>query len=1686
MKLFFYLSRIKFFKTGFKGAITLFFVFCQLGGYSQCNQLVWADEFSGSSIDASKWTHEVNGDGGGNGELQYYTDFARNSYLENDNLIIKLIKEDYLGKSYTSARLVTRYKASWQYGRFEVRAKIPAGLGTWPAIWMLPDDQSAGWPGEGEIDIMEHVGSDPGRIHGTVHTAAFNHLAGTQVGASTIVSDFNTAYHVYAVEWTPTEVRWFIDDVQYHSFQNQGGDDKWPFDKDFHFILNVAMGGAWGGAEGIDETITEVQMDIDYCRVYSGTYTNGISGDSKVYENDNNKVYTINAIDGAAYNWSLPAGASIATGQGTNSITVNWGTTSGNVNVDVAVAGCSNNLYSLAVVVEAPVTLEYIFEDFEENRNLNYILSSGTLTQTIANPNPGAPNSSALVGKYDRNIDELYDVIFTGTSEIGNASEFSSGKRRIQMDVYTSAPIGTKISMQLENSTTSLSTNYPTGRHSVYEAYTTIQNGWETIEFDYLSRPDGTVGAFDCDNMVLLVDANSNTDHTLYFDNVASVIAPDKDILNTVVIADYDAVNELDTIFANGIYNANVSNPAPNELNGSALVASYVRDAGSPYDVISFATNSIEDASYFKSGDYILFVDVYSSAPIGTDITISFENAVISENDYPYGRNSQYTAVTTATNSWETLMFTFATAPDAGTSNLEVNELAILFGPNSNTGDTYYIDNFRYGITIVPDTYAYDFTIQNYDGVENLSLTMATGTYNAPVATPAPNAVNNSANVAQYIRSADDLYDVIFMGVNIIDDASVYENGDSRFACDIYTEAPVGTIISWQLENSTMSASDYPSGRHSVYQAAVQASNEWHTLEFSYSSSPDVATPDNSIDQMVLLVNPNSSTDDTYYFDNFRSLKKGTVVVNNPPVASAGVDQNLVAGTTSTDLKGSFSTDPNSDPLSFEWSQLSGPNAAVFSSVTVANPGISNLIAGVYAFELNVSDGEFNDADQVVVTVESIENTAPIANAGDDQILLAGSTTANLNGSASTDPDGDALTFSWSQVNGPNAAVLSSETIANPDLSSLIAGDYTLALTVSDGELTNTDQVVVTVESDGNYAFIPGVIQAEDWSDMFGVQTESTSDIGGGLNVGWIDNGDWMDYAVNVTTAGTYTVDVRVAAAGTAQKTLEIQALNTASVEFTATNSWQGWITASTTISLDAGEQTIRLYATSTGLNVNWIEFSTNEEPVLASINLTPQNTIIDEGATQQFTAVGVDQFGDAIAFTPVWTGADVNGLFTASNAGTYTVSVSAGSISANTNITVEPVVQTCTKYEAENWANMSGVQTEGTADVDGGLNVGWINTNDWIDINVYAATAGNYTLKLRGATPNGPDVCQVQVDYVVAGQIDIANTGGWQTWDTFETTINIPSAGNHAIRLLALTDGFNINWIELCGQGSANTAPIASLVADSQTGTAPLLVTFDASASTDADGDALTYAWEFGDGSSATGVIVQHTYTVEGDYAAVVIVSDGSLSASANTTISVTTAPTDCLVDATNGDFSVEVSSDPNNPTLTFIPAATGTGDNLLLLYYGTSPNGPYPGYMPAPNEAYQINAAAGETVYFYYTYSLATGGENNSAANKNSFVVGQCETTLKAAEMATAINSDVNNIKVYPNPVEASLNVDLVNSVFDVVSLIDVTGQEVWNEKVENKLNLNIDFTSLNKGVYMLVLSNDMQRKVVRIIKQ
>ena len=239
-------------------------------GDEQAWTLIWADEFDVDGLpDPARWDYEVGYVR--NNELQYYTRARmENARVEDGMLVIEAHKESYEGHDYTSASLITRGQASWRYGRVEVRAKLPTGNGTWPAIWMLGMNiPEVGWPDCGEIDIMENVGFDPYRIHGNIHTEAYNHVKRTNKGSSITVAKPNEEFHVYAIEWFEDHIDFFVDDKRYFSFRNEGtGWKTWPFDQEFYLIINLAIGGSWGGMRGVDEEIFPQQYTIDYVRVY--------------------------------------------------------------------------------------------------------------------------------------------------------------------------------------------------------------------------------------------------------------------------------------------------------------------------------------------------------------------------------------------------------------------------------------------------------------------------------------------------------------------------------------------------------------------------------------------------------------------------------------------------------------------------------------------------------------------------------------------------------------------------------------------------------------------------------------------------------------------------------------------------------------------------------------------------------------------------------------------------------------------------------------------------------------------------------------------------------------------------------------------------------------------------------------------------------------------------------------------------------------------------------------------------------------------------------------------------------------------------------------------------------------------------------------------------------------------------
>jgi len=486
------------------------------------NQPVFADEFNGSALDLAKWEVMV-GDGcsyglcgWGNNELQSYQ--AANAKVAGGLLTITAKKERIGSKNYTSARLRTlNLGGQWTHGRFEARIKTVTGRGLWPAFWMLPAT-SVTWPASGEIDIQESTGQRAMFNYGTIHygpsNSAHQQLSTpvyTQPG--TLADDF----HVYAVEWTPNKISWFIDNVLYatRTPADMANPADWTFENyAYYLILNLAVGGNLGGT--VDAAALPQSLQVDYVRVY-GTPQPSFTGKLIAQPNAPATYTLVNpAGSGASYAWTSPTGQTSTS----NSLTVNWGTSGGPVAVTVS-DSCGSYTRSIDVKVAPVLTPAVTLDDYEFNRTLTYKTVSGTLTQNAANPAPSTVNSSAVVARYVRNATQPYDVLTAATTAIPDASSWLKGTRAFFMDVYTDAPVGTTILVQLENGSVATASNFPAGRHSKYAAVTTVRNAWQRLKFLLEDRIDDATADSAVNQFVLLAAPNTLTGNTYYLDNLS-------------------------------------------------------------------------------------------------------------------------------------------------------------------------------------------------------------------------------------------------------------------------------------------------------------------------------------------------------------------------------------------------------------------------------------------------------------------------------------------------------------------------------------------------------------------------------------------------------------------------------------------------------------------------------------------------------------------------------------------------------------------------------------------------------------------------------------------------------------------------------------------------------------------------------------------------------------------------------------------------------------------------------------------------------------------------------------------------------------------------------------------------------------------------------------------------------------
>lgn len=373
---------------------TIILIFNQYAAQAQCLELVWSDEFNvGSAPNPAFWSYDLGtGDGGwGNREVQVYTSNSQNVRVSDGRLIIEALKG--ANGTWTSARVKTQGKFNFTYGKIAFRAKLPAGSGTWPALWMLGEDiTTVSWPACGEIDVMEHVGKDPGKIHGSLHSpSSFGNTINTR---TTIVNDFATEFHDYEAIWDENQITFLVDGNSYYTYNPVVKNDAtWPFNDDFFIIMNIAMGGNFGSdpqyesgnlRNGIDPNLTSARMEVDYVRVYQEIEDISISGETAVQQSASGLTYSISNLADATFNWSVPADATIVSGQGTNAITVNWGTSPGEVSVE-AIGQCATYNASLMVSPSAtPQGASFALDDFNDDNHDRWT------------PEPGDGNSFAL------------------------------------------------------------------------------------------------------------------------------------------------------------------------------------------------------------------------------------------------------------------------------------------------------------------------------------------------------------------------------------------------------------------------------------------------------------------------------------------------------------------------------------------------------------------------------------------------------------------------------------------------------------------------------------------------------------------------------------------------------------------------------------------------------------------------------------------------------------------------------------------------------------------------------------------------------------------------------------------------------------------------------------------------------------------------------------------------------------------------------------------------------------------------------------------------------------------------------------------------------------------------------------------------------------------------------------------
>jgi beta-glucanase (GH16 family) len=498
--------------------------------------LRWSDEFNGSNLDTNYWEYQI-GDGcpnlcgWGNDERQSYQ--KGNISVINGMLNINAKKETIGNSSYSSGRIRTMNKFDFSSGRIDVRARLPIGQAYWPAIWFLPTENYYGtWPLSGEIDLMEGKGQEPKNTYGTIHYGAHSPNNKYTGSSYTLPSGlFTSEFHVFSLNWKKDTIQWLVDNVVFSTKTKKDLPDFWwPYNRNFHCIINLAVGGYFLGYPN-GTTPDTASLQVDYIRVYQNLNDVYITSPDAILRADQQKDFYTQKIAGATYLWQVPANCKITQGQGTAAIKANWGLKSDSIKVTITYQ--SNTKTISKFIRTLPDTCEGIFDNVESLRNVFWVGGNGTYKAAVNNPSKDSVNSTLICNRYYRSGSTTYDALVVFSDVIRNAKAFEDGTLLMKMKLYTTAPIGTDVNINFENRALS-GLNYPSGRRCVLQAKTSKTRAWEELTFKLILKPDGNTPEGSINQLVILFAPNSNYSDVFYFDEFSLVETPCKTATSSI------------------------------------------------------------------------------------------------------------------------------------------------------------------------------------------------------------------------------------------------------------------------------------------------------------------------------------------------------------------------------------------------------------------------------------------------------------------------------------------------------------------------------------------------------------------------------------------------------------------------------------------------------------------------------------------------------------------------------------------------------------------------------------------------------------------------------------------------------------------------------------------------------------------------------------------------------------------------------------------------------------------------------------------------------------------------------------------------------------------------------------------------------------------------------------------------